>query len=129
MGQHEKKSTCLSKSYRLVGLFYVKWKTPHHDLFVQFLNTWKITIDEQIFAPMYNKVVCIGRLAFTTKFNFFIGDLQLTICTKEPTNQALVDIMIKSRAHVGNEQWNVSKTTHPYKIQFVALLHIIYQCE
>jgi hypothetical protein len=99
-----------------VGLFYVKWKTPHDNLFIQFLNTWKITIDEFFFAPMYNKVVCIGRLAFIAKFKFFVGDLQLMICTKEPTKQALVDIMIKSRAHVGNEQWSVSKTTHPYKI-------------
>jgi hypothetical protein len=99
-----------------VGLFYVEWKIPHHDLFIQFLNTWKITIDDQIFAPMYNKVVCINILVFTTKFKFFVGDSQLAICTKEPTKQALVDIMIRSRAHVGNEQWSVSKMMHPYNI-------------
>lgn len=78
---------------------------------------------------MYNKVVCIDKLAFTTKFKLFIGDSKLAICTKEPTKQALVDIMIRSHAHVGNEQWSVSKMTHPYNIQFVALLHITYQRE
>jgi len=111
-----------------VGLFYVEWKTPHHDLFIQFFNTW-ITIDDQIFAPMYNKLVCIDRLTFTRKFKNFVGDSQLAICTKDPTKQAFVDIMIRSRAHVGNEQWNVSKMTHPYNIRFVALLHITYQSE
>jgi hypothetical protein len=90
------------------------------------LNAWKITIDDQNFAPMYNKVVCIDILAFTTKFKSFVGGSQLAICTKEPTKQALVDIMIRSHAHVGNEQWSASKMTHLYNIQFVTLLHISY---
>lgn len=36
----------------LIGLFYIEWKTPCHDLLMQFLNTWKITVDDLIFAQM-----------------------------------------------------------------------------
>ncbi len=26
----------------LVGLFEVEWKTPHHNILVEFLNNWKL---------------------------------------------------------------------------------------
>jgi hypothetical protein len=26
----------------LVGLFEIEWKTPHHNILVEFLNNWKL---------------------------------------------------------------------------------------
>jgi hypothetical protein len=27
---------------RLVGMFEIEWKTPHHNILVEFLNNWKL---------------------------------------------------------------------------------------
>jgi hypothetical protein len=37
---------------RLVGLFEVEWKTPHHNILVEFLNNWKLDFEHNIIKVM-----------------------------------------------------------------------------
>jgi hypothetical protein len=30
---------------RLVGMFEIEWKTPHHNILVEFLNNWKLDLE------------------------------------------------------------------------------------
>jgi len=31
-----------AKKVRLVGMFEIEWKTPHHNILVEFMNNWKL---------------------------------------------------------------------------------------
>jgi len=37
---------------RLVGLFEIEWKTPHHNILVEFLNNWKLDLEHKIIKVM-----------------------------------------------------------------------------
>jgi hypothetical protein len=67
-----------------MGLFFIDYKTLCHDLSIQFLNTWRITTNDQIFAWVQNKVVCINKPIITKKIKIFdTSDLELVVHTKE----------------------------------------------
>jgi hypothetical protein len=40
----------------LVGLFEIEWRTPHHDLLVEFCNSWKVENENRIYARIKEKV-------------------------------------------------------------------------
>ncbi len=37
---------------RLVGLFKVEWKTPCHNILVEFMNNWKLNFEHNIIKVM-----------------------------------------------------------------------------
>jgi hypothetical protein len=37
---------------RLVGLFEVEWKTPYHNILVEFMNNWKLGFKHNIIKVM-----------------------------------------------------------------------------
>jgi hypothetical protein len=39
----------------LVGLFEVEWKTPHHNILVEFLNNWKVYYEHNRIKIMVGK--------------------------------------------------------------------------
>jgi hypothetical protein len=49
----------LASKEGLVRLFEINWKTPHHDLLVEFLNNWKEHKREHIFAHIGEKALVI----------------------------------------------------------------------
>jgi hypothetical protein len=59
----------------------------------------------------------LGRspLIITKKFKISnTCDSELAICTKEHVKHAIVDIIMGLWAHVGKEQWNISKNMYSY---------------
>jgi hypothetical protein len=39
----------------LVGLFEIEWKTPHHNILIEFLNNYKLDYEHNIFKVMITK--------------------------------------------------------------------------
>jgi hypothetical protein len=39
----------------LVGLFEVEWKTPYHNILVEFLNNWKLDFEHKKIKAMSKK--------------------------------------------------------------------------
>jgi hypothetical protein len=64
MGEDEKK---WASKIRLVGLFKLQWKTPHHDWPVEFLNTYQIK-EKTIYVRLREKTIVVVKHLITNVF-------------------------------------------------------------
>jgi hypothetical protein len=51
-GKEEKK---WANKTGLVGMFKIEWKTPHHNILVEFLNNWKLDFEHKKIKVMMAK--------------------------------------------------------------------------
>jgi hypothetical protein len=45
----------------LVGLFEIEWKTPHHNILVEFLNNWKLEQNHRRRIKLSNHKVMMAK--------------------------------------------------------------------
>ncbi len=114
----------------LVGLFQVEWKTPHHNILIEFLNNWKLDFEHnKIKVLMVKELKIIDKHLLAEVFKIFHkGETKVDQVKMLDAIVALVDIVDRVlNTYNTNERWFVKKMRLQYVNRIIAILPIIYQ--
>jgi hypothetical protein len=116
---------------RLVDLFEIEYKTPHHNILVEFMNNWKLDhehnrikvmlgeeqriIDKHVLAKVF-KIFHIEEIEVVDQVEMY--DARVTLV--EIANRVL-------DTYNTNEGWVVKEMRSEYDNKIVAILPIMYQ--
>jgi hypothetical protein len=113
----------------LVGLFEVEWKTPFHNVLVEFPN-WKLDFEHNKIKVIFGEEQKIINKDLLTKVfkKFHMGKTKANLVKMLDAKVALVDIVDKvPYTYNTNEGWVVKKMRSRYANRIIAILPIIYQ--
>jgi len=114
----------------LVGLFKVEWKTPHHNILVEFLNNLNLDFEhKKITVIMAGEQIIIDKHLLVEVLKFcHIGEKKLDKAKMSNVIITLANIVHKvPYTYNTNERWVVKKMKLGYVNWIVAILSIIYQ--
>jgi hypothetical protein len=114
----------------LVGLFKVEWKTPHHNILVEFLNNLNLDFEhKKITVIMAGEQIIIDKHLLVEVFKIcHIGEKEADKVEMSNVIIDLVNIVHKvPYIYNTNERWVVKKMKLGYANWIVAILPIIYQ--
>ncbi len=115
---------------RLVGLFKIEWKTPHHNILVEFLNNCKLDHE-------HNKIkVMLGDEERIIDKHVLVEVFRICHTIETEEDQVEMSDVKVAMAYITNrvldtyntnEGWVVKKMKSEYANRIVAILPIIYQ--
>jgi len=114
----------------LVGLFEVEWKTPCHNILVEFLNSWKLDFEHnRIKVVLGEKQRVIEKHLLVEVFKIYhIGETKVDHVEMSNAKVELVDIVDKILdIYNTNEGWVIKKMRLEYANRIIVILPIIYQ--
>ncbi len=115
---------------RLVGLFKIEWKTPHHNILVEFLNNWKLDHEHnKIKVMLGDKERVIDKHVLVQVFRI-CHTIETKVDQVEMSDVKVAMAYITYRVldtYNTNEGWVVKKMRFEYANRIVAILPIIYQ--
>jgi hypothetical protein len=114
----------------LVGMFEIEWKTPRHNILVEFLNNWKLDLEHNRIKIMLGEEQrIIDKHVLAKVFRIcHIGEAKANQANMFNARIALAEIIDKVLDTYNiNEGWVVKKMRLEYANKIVAILLIIYQ--
>ncbi len=113
----------------LVGLFEVEWKTPHHNILIEFLNNWKLDFEHnKIKVLMVEELKIINKHLLAEVFKIFHKGKAKVDWVK--MSDAIVTLVIIAdrvlNTYNTNERWVVKKMILEYVNRIIAILPTIY---
>jgi hypothetical protein len=113
----------------LVGLFEIEWKTPRHNILVEFLNNWKLdSKHNRIKVMMIEEQKIIDRHLLTKVLKIYCtSETKANRAEMSDARVAMVDIADRVLdTYNTNEGWVVKKMKPEYVNRIVTILPIIY---
>ncbi len=111
-------------------MFEIEWKSPHHNILVEFLNNWKLDFEHNRIKVLMAKEQRIRNKHFLAKVFKFCHTCETKVDKVEMSDVrvALVDIVNKIlHTYNTNEGWVVKKMKPKYVKRIATILPIIYQ--